>query len=94
MHQCPPPANIPANILVGKTRAKIGGQRSRNIEALTQYILSRGEWKGGGKERNYIQAAAAGGTANNGSDANLTWQGGWSHPVETRFRFGITTLLY
>ena len=43
MHQCPPPANIPANILVGKTRAKIGGQRSRNIEALTQYILSRGE---------------------------------------------------
>lgn len=41
MHQCPPAANIPAQILVGKTRAKIGGQRGNNIEALTQYILSK-----------------------------------------------------
>lgn len=47
MHQCPSVlANIPAQILVGKTLAKMGGQRTRMLEARTQYILS-----GGGLEK-------------------------------------------
>ena len=76
MHQSPPPsANIPAQILVGKTRAKIGGQRARNIEALTQCCIKGASEKEGRvkKKRKKSCAAAGGGTANSRSDANLTW---------------------